>query len=127
MMASLDTKCPLFIFMSLRDTIFFFSYCKSAYYQFFTNKIFYLLQILLFLTFQLDRHLMDKTYSFSIFTCPSSRYCTSNISQTKYFCYFMIFFSYNDLKLVFFLIFFYLSLSLLPSFFFFFHKGVLLF
>lgn len=111
-MTSLDTKCSLFIFMSLRDPIFFFSYYKSAYCQFFTNEIFYLLQILVsnFLIRQILNG-QDVVF-FSIFTCPSSQYCTSNIFQIKYFCYFMIFFSYNDLKLVFFLIFFSIYLCL---------------
>lgn len=126
MMTSLDTKCSLFIFMSLRDPIFFFSYYKSAYCQFFTNEIFYLLQILVsnFLIRQILNG-QDVVF-FSIFTCPSSQYCTSNIFQIKYFCYFMIFFSYNDLKLVFFLI-FSLFISVSPTFLFFRHERVLLF
>lgn len=124
-MTSLDTKCSLFIFMSLRDTIFFFSYYKSAYCQFFTNEIFYLLQILVS-NILIREILTGQDIFFSIFTCPSSQYCTSNISQIKYFYYFMIFFSYNDLKLVFFLI-FSLFISVFPPSFFFRHERVLLF
>lgn len=94
----------------------FFSYYKSAYCQFFTNEIFYLLQILVsnFLIRQILNG-QDVVF-FSIFTCPSSQYCTSNIFQIKYF-YFMIFSLIMISSLFSSLFFLYLSLSPPPSYF----------